>query len=420
MARLSSPDPRIAPAVLAVDQALAWYIGQVPLLERPAVSLAQAEHLREVLAGSRPRGDNDFEILVDFARAMYRAGQLDASMPQVNLGDTLTAVSVAPRHEDVGEGEAPWTFDTRIDAEAFAKLQFRDTSLGLGRTQRDSREGWWSHAQKNRTFIEDVVRQTEGRRLAVVLGAGHAFDLPLVELAKAFEKLVLIDIDAEALQATADGVLKDPGLRARTELRPLDLTGVNGEVVRRIDEVVASAGDATDARARLEALCWDYRLTAPPRLLAPEEQADLLVSSCVLSQVSWPQRVYARRVYERRFASLPAPLELRWARHFTYLELRLQQDHLTSLAGVAEQVSLTCDILSNSTVLDAAGTERKSGRPIPTLGVPTLLERIPKLFLVHGHASWEWGFSKATRARNGVRKDVEGARLSLPRVPSDR
>jgi hypothetical protein len=249
--------------------------------------------------------------------------------------------------------------------------------------------------------------------VAVILGAGYAFDLPLVELAKAFEKLVLVDIDADALKATVDGILKDPGLRARTELRPLDLTGVNGQFVRRLDEAVASAADAAEARDRLEALCWTYRL-ASPRLLPPGERADLLVSSCVLSQVSWPQRVYARRVYERRFAALPGPLELRWARHFTYLELQLQQDHLTSLAGIAEQVALTCDVINNITVLDAAGTERKSGRAIPALGVPSLLERVPKLFSVRGHANWEWGFTKATRVSNGSRRDVEGARLTAP------
>ena len=381
-------------------------------MEQPPVSLAEAEHLREVLAGSRPRADEDFEILVKFARRMYRIGQVDPDTPQVNLGDTLTAFSLVPQADEV-----PWIFDTRIDADAFAKLQFRETSVGIGKGQRENREGWWSHAQKNRAFIEDVVRQTQGRELAVILGAGHAFDLPLVELAKAFEKLVLVDIDADALNATVAGVLKDPGLRARTELRLLDLTGVNGQLVRRIDEAVAAAANAAEARDRLEALCWTYRL-APPRLLPPEERADLLVSSCVLSQVSWPQRVYARRVYERRFSSLPGPLERRWGRHFTYLELRLQQDHLTSLAGVAEQVALTCDVVSYPTVLDAAGTERKTGQTIPTLGVPSLLERVPKLFAVQGHASWEWGFSKATRAGNGARKDVEGARLSVPPPPS--
>jgi hypothetical protein len=320
----------------------------------------------------------------------------------------LTAFALVPQVDAV-----PWIFDTRIDADALAKLQFRETSMGIGKSQRENREGWWSHAQKNRAFIEDVVQQTKGRARAVVLGAGHAFDLPLVELAKAFDKLVLVDIDADALNATVAGVLKDPGLRARTELRVLDLTGVNGQLVGRIDEAVAAATNAAEARDRLEALCWSYRLS-PPRLLPAEERADLLVSSCVLSQVSWPQRVYARRVYERRFSSLPGPLERRWARHFTYLELRLQQDHLTSLAGVAEQVALTCDVVSYPTVLDAAGTERKSGQTIPTLGVPSLLERVPKLFAVQGHASWEWGFSRATRAGNGSRKDVEGARLGVP------
>jgi hypothetical protein len=405
----SSPDSRIAAAVVAADGALAWYIREVPLGEQVPVSLAEAEQLRAVLDGSRPRADEDFEILVNFGRTMYGFGQRDPDAPQINLGDMLTALSVVP-HAD----EVPWIFDTRVDTDAFAKLQFHETSAGIGKGQRENREGWWSHAQKNRAFIEDIARQTHGRELAVVLGAGHAFDLPLVELAKAFEKLVLVDIDADALNATVAGVLKDPGLRARTEPRVLDLTGVNGQLVRRIDEAVAGAANAAEARDRLEALCWTYRLAPPPRLLPPEERADLLVSSCVLSQVSWPQRVYARRVYERRFSSLPGPLERRWARHFTYLELRLQQDHLTSLAGVAEQVALTCDVISNPTVLDAAGTERKTGQSIPTLGVRSLLERVPKVFAVHGHASWEWGFSRATRAGSGSRKDVEGARLSVP------
>src|SRR4029078_5405504 len=127
-----------------------------------------------------------------------------------------------------------------------------------------------------------------------------------------------------------------------------------------------------------------------------DEGAYVVLSSCLLSQLSWPQLVYARRVYERRFSSLsgpgpgPGPLERRCGRHFTYLELRLQQDHLTSLAVVAEQVALTCDVVSTPTVLDAAGTERKTGQTIPTLGVPSLLERAPKLFAVQGTTVCGW------------------------------
>jgi hypothetical protein len=400
-------DPRFAPIVDAVDRALAWYAGEVPLAEQqPPVSLVQSEQLREVLAGRRPRANQDFESLVSFARTMQRVGQLDPSLPQVNLGDTLMAFSLIPQAR-----EPRWFFDTRVDADAFAKLQFRETSLGIGKMQHDNRESWRAHGERNRAFIEGSIRQTQGHGLAVVLGAGHAFDLPLVDLAKSFAKLVLVDIDAEAMNATVAAALKDPGLRAQTELRLLDLTGINGQFVQRVDDAVASAGSAGEARDRLEALCWTYRLAEPPRLLGPDERADLIVSSCVLSQVAWPQRVYAKRMYERRFGPVPESQVLRWARHFTDLELRLQQDHVTSLVGVAEQVVLTCDAVSSATVVDSAGAEQLSGRPVFTLGVPSLLERVPQLFRVEQHASWEWRRYRATRTHGGSCMFVEGARL---------
>lgn len=411
LSALSSLDPRVASAFAAAERAVAWYINEVPHAEQPPISLAQAEQLRDVLAGTRPRKSEHFELIARFAQIMYRASQLEPSTPQLNLGDLLTAFSLVPQ-----PGETSWSFDTRIDESALAKLQFRDTSLGIGKARRENREGWEPHAQKNRAFIEHVVRQTQGRHSAVILGAGHAFDLPLVELAKAFEKLVLVDIDAEALHATVANVLKDPGLRARTELRLLDLTGINGQLVQRFDEAVVSAVNADDARERLETLCWTYRLAEPPRLLPTSERADLLVSSCVMSQVAWPQRVYAKRIYERRFGALPGSLQLRWARHFSDLEMRLQQDHLTSLADVAEQVALTCDVVNHVTTLDDASREQPTGQTTFTLFTPSLLERIPQLFRVEEHASWEWRRRKATRTGKGARMDVEGARLLEPQL----
>ncbi len=195
---------RIAPAEGAVRAALDWYLDVVPRIKKPAVSHPQAEHLRAVLTGDEPLADQDFESLVNFARSMYSVGQVDPHTPRVNLGDVLTAIALVPE-----QGATPWTFDTNVDADAFAKLQFRETSAGLGETRRKNRDGWQTHALKNRAFIEEVVDKTQRRNVAVVLGAGHAFDLPLVKLAGAFEKLVLVDIDGEALNATVRGTLKD-------------------------------------------------------------------------------------------------------------------------------------------------------------------------------------------------------------------
>jgi hypothetical protein len=405
-------DPRVAPAVLAVGRALRWYIDEVPRAQAPPVSLAEARLLQEVLGGTRPREARDFEILVNFARTMYRIGKLGDD-PHCNVGDALTALAAVEQ-----PGERPWVFDAAVDADAFAKLEFRDTSLGIGKAQRENREGWWAHAQKNRTFIEEAARQTPGKTRAVVLGAGHAFDLPLLELARQFERLVLIDIDPQALETTVAGVFKDPGLRARVETRIVDLTGINGTLIDRLDEILAGPGPAAEVHDQLERLCQGYRLTMPPRLLPADERADLVVSSCVLTQLAWPQRVYAERTFSQRFGPVRGADGQRWAKYWSELELRVQQDHLTALAGTADVVALTSDVISHVTMLDDGGTERASGHTIYALGVPSLLERIPKLFQVGQHQTWEWGRYRATRQGKGSRMDVEGASLTQPQTAS--
>lgn len=407
----AAPDPRVVPSLLAVERALRWYAAEVPHAQAPPVTLAETQVLQAVLAGTQPRAPVHFEQLVSFARTMFKIAQIDRGAPDCNLGDVLTALAAVPQ-----PGESAWPFDVGVDPDAFAKLEFGEASAGIARTQRDNREGWWAHAQKNRAFIETAARQTTRKELAVVIGAGHAFDLPLVELARAFARLVLIDIDAAALSATVKGLFKDAALRARVEERVLDLTGVNRTFIERVDAIVAGAAGTAEAQEAMERLCQGYRLAAAPRLLPAGERADLVVSSCVLSQVAWPQRIYAERALVRRFGPLRGAAEQRWARAFSELELRMQQDHLTSLAGTAETVAFTSDVVSRVTVLDDAGTERPSGRTILALGVPSLLERIPKMFQIGAHQSWEWGRYRATRQGQGSRMDVEGAVLTEPRT----
>jgi SAM-dependent methyltransferase len=401
---VSRPDPRIAPAVEAVQRALDWYIAKVADAEPRPITRADAEGLRELLAGRRGREERDFGLLFAFAWKERKIATL-GGVPTCNLGDVLSALA------HVDSGEAPFAYDTAVDPGAFAKLSFRETSLGIGKAQRDHKEGWWAHAQRNRSFINEAASRTTGRELAVVLGAGQAFDLPLVELAQRFEKLVLIDIDGQALEQTVQEVFPDPGVRSRLELRVLDLTGINRALVERLEALVAGPGSAGEVREQVARLCQGYRLVPPPRLLPEDERADLLVSSCVLTQLAWPQRTFAERLYQKRFGSLPDPVEQRWAGPWAQLELRVQQDHFTALAGVAEVVALTTDVVSHVTALDASGAERPTGETVPALGVPKLEERIPQFFRVEAHQSWEWPRYKATALGQGSLMSVEGVVL---------
>jgi hypothetical protein len=399
-------DAGVAASTMAVQRALAWYGEEVSAARSPPVPADRFRSLRQALEGAVPWQADLFDDLMMLGQAMHRlAGQA----PDCNVGDLLTVLSQRL------EALPAWPVDPAVDPVAFAKLGFRETSVGISGAQRENREGWWAHGQKNRAFIEQVARDCTGRKLAVALGAGRAFDLPLVELARTFDRLVLVDIDGAALEETVAAVFKDAQLRARVETRVVDLTGVNGTLVRRLDEALTGPGNATEVEERVEALCRSYRLAAPPRILPAGERADLLAASCLLTQLAWPQRTYAERLFEQRFGAMTDKAEARWSTAWAELGLRIQQDHIHALAGSADRIALTSDVVSYPTTLDAGGAERLTGRKILPLGVQTLAERIPKMFRIGRQGSWKWNrYKPVRRGREGSQMDVDGVELQEP------
>jgi hypothetical protein len=370
----------------------------------------------EALAGRRPFTGELFELATKFAQFAWKLAAV-AGAPACNVGDVLSALTDVPP----AEAGATWTFDPAIDAAAFAKLEFTAASEGIARTQRANREGWWKHAQKSRAFIADAAARVERPHLAVVLGAGQAYDLPLVELAERFERVVLVDIDGAALSATIAGVFKDARLRSRVEPRVADLSGVNGALVAGVDACFAAGGGAAEVEQRLARLCRSYRLPAGVALVGADETPDLLVSALVLSQVAWPQRVYALRLWTERFGKPYGAAEKRLIAPWWELELRMQQDHIDALA-VADRAVLTADVVALPTALDASGTERPVGRRICGLGVEQLRERIPHTFAIEAHATWTWPrFQPDRKGGEGSRMEVEAMQLRkapLPPLPA--
>lgn len=331
----------------------------------------------------------------------------------VNLGDLLTAIGGLP-----AAAEAEWIFDPAVDADAFDALGYATASAGISRTQRENREGWWRHARHNRGFILNAAASVKRTRLAVVLGAGKAYDLPLAELAERFERLVLIDIDAESLAATSAAAVRDAGLRRKVELRAMDLTGVVARLARGIREAIATAKDASAAETSLEALCGSSPLRGPPRLLAAGERADLLVSGLVLSQLGLQQKLLAKNLFERRFGPIARQSELRWSYAWNGLELSLQQDHINALADHADLAVLTSDTVHHATVLGEGGAERPRGESWSVIGSETLDERIPGFLEIVVRAAWSWPrISARPGGREGVRTDVGGVVLRLRETP---
>ena len=174
-----APDPRLAASLMAVERAFAWYLEEAAVAKAPPVSGADARALREALAGRRPWQPEHFDRLVTFAQAMHRLAADGRQHPHLQPGRLPDRAE--PRGHRPGEPSAGGS--TRgVDPEVFAKLEFRETSLGIAKAQRENREGWWAHAQKNRAFIEQAAATLEradagggaGGRAAVRSAAGGA------------------------------------------------------------------------------------------------------------------------------------------------------------------------------------------------------------------------------------------------------
>jgi hypothetical protein len=414
--RLALTDARGTSALLLVQRAIDWYIEEAATAVAPPISADDARALKAAFAGVGPWHEELFDRLITFGQALFKLTELGHG-PGSTVGDGLTALGSL---DTTGGVAPPWRFDPAIDAAAFAKLEFREVSVGIEKAQRDHREGWWAHAQRNRAFINDAVKELPGRKLAVVLGAGAPFDLPLADLARQFERVRLIDIDVAALEATVKLVWKDPTQRAHVETRALDLTGINSALVERIDEIIAGPADGPDdLERRMSRMCRTYRLGQPPRWSEGEPRADLIVSSCVITQLAWPQRIYAERGFTQRFGPMSPALDHRWSTAWTELGLRVQQDHINALGDAATTVVLTSDVTSHHTRLDATGAERDTGKRVLALGVGELLERIPSSYQIGRHARWPWSRYRPTRkGTEGSRMDVEGVVLTEKPPPT--
>jgi hypothetical protein len=289
---------------------------------------------------------------------------------------------------------APWPFDPAVDAHAFRLLGFAETSVGISRTQRENRDGWYEHARRHKAFILDAAARVERPRLVVVLGAGKAYDLPLEDLARRFERVVLIDIDAEAMAQSSAASVRDAKLRARLELRPMDVTGVASHLARGIEQALQS----DQAEARLEALCESYALATRPRFT--DERADLVVSGMLVSQLGLQPKLAAKRLFEQRFGKIAAANEARWSACWNGLDLKLQQDHVDALCEEAGLAVLTCDVAHHS-----------GGESWSTIGARRLDDRVPAFQEVLKSAAWTW-----ERIRDQVRTDVHA--LLLRRRPA--
>ena len=169
--------------------------------------------------------------------------------------------------------------------------------------QNRCREAWRSHLEHTREVVLEAAARCERRRNALVVGSGLLFDIPLEELGRRFESVVLVDI------VHAWSVHRQAARFSNVRLLPLDVTGV----VERCHALARRRAPAPPPQRPVDCLVG--------------EDFDLVASVNVLSQLP----VVPNGYMSRRIRSLTEADTREFSRALVVSHL----DWLSSFPGIA-------------------------------------------------------------------------------------
>lgn len=253
------------------------------------------------------------------------------------------------------------------------------------------------HRQCSRDMILRAAHAATPGRVAV-LGAGACEEIPLEKLAERFAEVVLNDVEPQPLQQAVDALDLAVEDRRKLRIEVADLSGVTQPALERIKQALADAGDAAGAMDAMAAALETVEPTAFP-IAGP---FDLVVASCLLSQLHFGLTHQAAAKFESRFPGTAEQVRqsAAWtsalyeaARH---MEERFMAElaRLTSGGGVvylSESVQMCYVQLTPGGQWQTEGTYRM-------LRTKDLADYVRQRFTILERQRWEWIVAPPTSA----------------------
>jgi len=172
---------------------------------------------------------------------------------------------------------------------------------------------------------DSAVRATGRGGQALVIGAGRCRDIPLRELLERFEQVTATDIDADALKRGLAEAQLDAGQRQRVSVRIGDVVNIGAAVDRCVDDAAGQPAWSSASREhKLEHLARQVEALTPTPL-PPTRQYELVVASCVISQLHLGAIDRAERLLAHHFEPGKLSDQPRWRKAVCTLAARMQQ-----------------------------------------------------------------------------------------------
>src|SRR3989338_3147379 len=436
--RYASPAPAAAPRVTlarqwqenasaeAVAVTIDFMFANRPVLQGFPYT-AELSEIREMLDEKKPPSGNTsyYKTFVALGRTVEMAGIQAGTPLPMTMGDALTVYEMLAAAERKTNPSAfpdtielkPWHYDSSIDASLMGAMGYSSIATHMREDGRNPPPEWRDHWAKNKGGILRAMGEASGDELAVVLGAGHGFDLPLAELAARFRKVALYDVDLPSL-VHARNAVGDATLRSKIELRPRELSGVSFEFARRVDAILAQEDNLQKVLARINRLVEAYHLSEPILFLESGEKADFLVSTMLVSQLAYFPVVYFQKRFLEKFPESEELLSTHMGPFVSRFSMQLQQQHINGLGTQADRIIVTSDFAMMPITQGAQGIV-PTGPRISSLGTQFLPARIPASYVVADKREWAW--VKNPPRLVGSQGDMDGIQqLTLVKaVPSE-
>ncbi|GAC1474990.1 MAG: hypothetical protein PVS3B1_25150 [Ktedonobacteraceae bacterium] len=285
-----------------------------------------------------------------------------------------------------------------------------------------TREWLRQYAPQHLQYSAEIVaralsqRTSATSRSTLVMGAGASTEVPLANLLRASEEVVLADMDLAAMQRGRDEVAS-PALRRHVRFVQCDLTGGVSSKLRglmRKQDWRVLAAQESPAIFDAAALCLEQCLVPDPPHIHTLRPGDfgLVVSSLVLSQLfSYPlldilddiktvdPDLLVEQERHRRYQEAAQAFRVR----IINAHLHLMRDLLDS-GGVAVLLSDIRGFAFNVHGTDHDATHRRYIPLVPRI-FPKLVQGV---FSIEEEAKWDWLTDLPAEGRIGRGYEVAG------------
>ena len=230
---------------------------------------------------------------------------------------------------------------------------FRSAGAGFRNTAEEQQIYWRPHVEASHRRIIEAAETATRQSVVTVLAAGVCAEIPLDELARRFERVILVDMDGASMLEAVEELPLD--LRGKVELRVTDVTTFAARLMERMQEAVDEGDDAEAAFERFESLFDGLRIGEQPVRLP---KSDLVISSLVLSELPRYPLAYGDRLVRTSFG-----VRLRDWSGYQKARERLQrlivEDHVQLLSSLGEVIYFA-DTISRGPAYTQFGAETRA------------------------------------------------------------